>query len=344
MAEFSGLTIWTDDYLADTRGLTQAEHGAYFLLLQTAWRSRDCALPDDDRVLARYAGCDLRVWKKQRANVLERFWSQLADGRWVQKRLLEERELVRKRADAARGNARKRWDANPLKPNGGGDAPASRPHVQPDMPPECSLDSDKDLKESPHTPRDRGAPELEDPEPHDPEADHDPEHDPDQPPADVIELDDGNAVFREIRDRWPRDRLGNTDRAMRWWRRKIDAGVPIDRLRRECEFYLGTRPAAPLALATFLRNLDPDLPERRAEPPAQGPTDDEQMIRDLVIGARTKGQPGQWVQRAADRIGMDAVRQIYRRTVAEGLDRATAWERVDRHARSLAEDERRKTA
>lgn len=105
MAEFPALPLWTDAYLSDTRHLTQAQHGAYLLLLLTAWRTPDCSLPDDDVMLARFAGTDLRTWKVQK-HVVMQFFTMGEDGRWRQKRLSAERAYVvdksRKRASAGR--------------------------------------------------------------------------------------------------------------------------------------------------------------------------------------------------------------------------------------------------
>jgi uncharacterized protein YdaU (DUF1376 family) len=112
MAQFPALPLWTDAYLGDTRHLSQAEHGAYLLLLITAWRTAGCSLPDDDRLLSRYAGCkDPRTWRRQKPVVMA-FW-ELRGGRWYQKRLTTERryvaELARKRAEAGREGAEARW-------------------------------------------------------------------------------------------------------------------------------------------------------------------------------------------------------------------------------------------
>lgn len=92
MAEFPALPLWTDAYLGDTTHLTTIEHGAYLLLLMTAWRTRDCALPDDDRLLARYARCGPQQWKRLRV-ILEPFFD-IENGRWAQRRLTDERGAV----------------------------------------------------------------------------------------------------------------------------------------------------------------------------------------------------------------------------------------------------------
>jgi uncharacterized protein YdaU (DUF1376 family) len=92
MAEFPALPLWTDAYLGDTTHLTTIEHGAYLLLLMTAWRTRDCALPDDDRLLARYARCGPQQWKRLRG-ILAPFFN-IEDGVWTQRRLTDERGTV----------------------------------------------------------------------------------------------------------------------------------------------------------------------------------------------------------------------------------------------------------
>ena len=97
MAEFPALPLWTDAYLGDTRHLTQAQHGAYLLLLITAWRTPDCSLPNDDLLLARYACADMRTWLRQKTTVLA-FWTLGEDGRWRQKKLSAVRSFLVQRA------------------------------------------------------------------------------------------------------------------------------------------------------------------------------------------------------------------------------------------------------
>lgn len=104
MAEFPALPLWTDAYLGDTTHLTTIEHGAYLLLLMTAWRSRDTCLPDDDKILARYTRCTLGQWRRLRP-ILEPFFH-VANGIWRQSRLTDEAVAVRQKRDAAAANGR----------------------------------------------------------------------------------------------------------------------------------------------------------------------------------------------------------------------------------------------
>src|SRR5205085_5893319 len=92
MAEFPALPLWTDAYLGDTTHLTTIEHGAYLLLLMTAWRTRDCSLPDDDRLLARYARLNAQQWKRMRP-IIAAFFT-VEGGVWKQGRLTDERGAV----------------------------------------------------------------------------------------------------------------------------------------------------------------------------------------------------------------------------------------------------------
>lgn len=99
MAEFPALQLWTDAYLGDTTHLTCMEHGAYLLLLMTAWRTRDTCLPDDDALLARYARCTRGQWGRIRP-ILEPFYT-IKNGQWIQSRLIDEAKAVRLRKEKA---------------------------------------------------------------------------------------------------------------------------------------------------------------------------------------------------------------------------------------------------
>jgi len=116
VAEFPALPIFTDAYLADTRHLTAEEHGAYLLLLMCAWRTRGCALKDDDRFLARTVGVTLPRWRRIRP-VLKDFFT-VEGGLWRQKKLTEvykgvETRVARNRANGAKGGRAKAARAKP---------------------------------------------------------------------------------------------------------------------------------------------------------------------------------------------------------------------------------------
>jgi uncharacterized protein YdaU (DUF1376 family) len=110
MKKPAAMPIFGDSYLADTTHLTTEEHGAYFLLLLAAWRQPDCALPLDERVLARIAGVSLRKWKSGLGETVLAFWTVDARaGRVFQRRQRREMEFVTGRRDAARAAAEERW-------------------------------------------------------------------------------------------------------------------------------------------------------------------------------------------------------------------------------------------
>lgn len=110
MAEFPALPLFTDAYLADTRHLSTEEHGAYLLLLMCAWRTRGCALKDDDRFLARLVGVSSHRWRRLKPVMSEFF--DVSDGVWRQKKLLDvyrgvETRVAKSRANGARGGRAK---------------------------------------------------------------------------------------------------------------------------------------------------------------------------------------------------------------------------------------------
>lgn len=97
------------DYLMDTQHLTRDQHGAYLLLLGTAW-TQGGYLPDDDEVLAAIAKATPAEWDAMRARIMA-FWTLTKRG-WKQKRLMKEIEYVseqkerRKRAAQIGGRAK----------------------------------------------------------------------------------------------------------------------------------------------------------------------------------------------------------------------------------------------
>ena len=132
MAEFPALPLWTDAYLGDTTHLTTIEHGAYLLLLMTAWRTTEARLPDDDQLLARYVRMTPGQWKRMRPIIAAFFTIQ--NGFWTQGRLTDEAVAVRQKKEAAAANGRasalKRLGRHPAKrdasENGATNEPATK--------------------------------------------------------------------------------------------------------------------------------------------------------------------------------------------------------------------------
>lgn len=110
MAEHPMLPLWTDALLGDTQHLSQAEFGAYVLMLIVAWRTPGCCLPDDDRYLANVTRSG-PGWKKIKQVVMP-FWTRGADGKLRQKRLTQEHVVTEekrvKQSEAGKTSARKR--------------------------------------------------------------------------------------------------------------------------------------------------------------------------------------------------------------------------------------------
>lgn len=118
------MPLWVDSYLAATTDLTATEHGAYLLLLMTAWKN-DGRLPNDDKKLARIARLTSGQWARVKDNVLS-FWD--VDGDVItQSRQTKELAAVKRKSASASNSARSRW----LKTNGSGDANASDPQCYP---------------------------------------------------------------------------------------------------------------------------------------------------------------------------------------------------------------------
>lgn len=114
----SSRTTWfafyPGDYIADTADLDTTEHGAYFLLLLTYYKT---ALPlaDDDKRLARIARLSDAAWLRMRPT-LARFFT-VADGLWRNRRAdaeIARRIEVRERNKlGAKATNAKRWGKNP---------------------------------------------------------------------------------------------------------------------------------------------------------------------------------------------------------------------------------------
>jgi uncharacterized protein YdaU (DUF1376 family) len=96
------MPLYIADYLADTRRLTLAEHGAYLLLIMEYWRNG--GIPADDTKIARIIGIKLKEWMQIKPSIQEFF-----DDDWRHKRIdaeLAKHVEISTRRQAA---ANKRW-------------------------------------------------------------------------------------------------------------------------------------------------------------------------------------------------------------------------------------------
>lgn len=111
MAEYPVLPLFTDAFIADTTHLNSAQTGAYLMLIICAWRTPDCRLPDDDKMLSKMARMEPRVWMKNKDTIMA-FWRKDETGKWYQRRLVDERKNVAHRQSqnviAGRASALKR--------------------------------------------------------------------------------------------------------------------------------------------------------------------------------------------------------------------------------------------
>jgi uncharacterized protein YdaU (DUF1376 family) len=113
LSQPAAMPYFGDAYMADTRHLTLEEHGAYHLLLLIAWRSPECALPDDDKRIAQMLGVTSKKWAALKPVVMA-FWTVTENG-WEQKRLTKERRWVTEKSRKNKDAAEARWGAKSRK-------------------------------------------------------------------------------------------------------------------------------------------------------------------------------------------------------------------------------------
>jgi uncharacterized protein YdaU (DUF1376 family) len=114
MAEFPGLTIWTDAWIADTVHLTRLERGLYMDMLILCWRTPGCRMPNEVDWIAARLRCsqdEIPILKWLIAEFMT------SDGNWVwQKRLRKEFEYVRKQSANQSARAKSRWEKDKKNP------------------------------------------------------------------------------------------------------------------------------------------------------------------------------------------------------------------------------------
>lgn len=125
------MPLYIGDYMADTMHLSTEQHGAYLLLLLTAW-NRAGRLPNDEAQLSLICRADKRSWARIRSAVMPFF---TIDGESiVQSRLLAEYEKATKNHEKQQANGRKggRPQGTQNKPTGfNSDTPMGKPNETP---------------------------------------------------------------------------------------------------------------------------------------------------------------------------------------------------------------------
>jgi len=102
----SWMPIYIGDYLADTGHLNAAQHGAYLMLLFAYWRLGR-ALPDDDKLLARWAKMSPKQWKANK-EIIGAFFDR-SGGEWVQHRAESELSKATEKSHKAATAADAKW-------------------------------------------------------------------------------------------------------------------------------------------------------------------------------------------------------------------------------------------
>lgn len=96
------------DFLGGTMGFDAQELGSYTSLLIAHYQAGNTGLQDDEVLLARYARVSLKVWRRIRHRVLEKF--SLNDGHWTHERVIEELRKMHELSSQNSEKSLKRWN------------------------------------------------------------------------------------------------------------------------------------------------------------------------------------------------------------------------------------------
>ena len=144
------LQLYPGDYFAKTRHFNNCQHGAYLLMIMTAWMRKDGALPDDDEFLAKITCLTIRKWKAIKPSVME-FWF-VENGYLFNERIIEDRKKLAEKTKSLSDSGKKGAEARKaksLKLNEVNGSPASFS----DKPPLSILEPELELyKEPPVSP------------------------------------------------------------------------------------------------------------------------------------------------------------------------------------------------
>ncbi len=103
------ITIFVNDYIADTVRLKATANGAYWFLLLEYWRVRG-SIPDDEAWLMETARVSRKEWSMVKDQVIGFFVKD--DGRLIHPRMEKEIAKAKSKSDKARESAKERWGEN----------------------------------------------------------------------------------------------------------------------------------------------------------------------------------------------------------------------------------------
>jgi uncharacterized protein YdaU (DUF1376 family) len=137
------VAFYPSDWLAGTRGLSDAETGVYITLIARMYEMAGPIERDDNR-LSRLCGC------KTKNSFVKALDYLISDGKIIEgenglfnERVQKEIEKATEKSSKAKAAAQSRWERKPNKNNGGDNADASGKH----MPPPCQLEPELDIEE-----------------------------------------------------------------------------------------------------------------------------------------------------------------------------------------------------
>jgi len=105
MAQFPGLMLWTDAWVADTHHLSRDVRGAYMDLIIKMWRTPGCRVPNDDAWLSKNMPMSFDDVIQVLRPIIREFCQ--TDGNWIfqkrlQKEFLKAAKLQASRSDRAK--------------------------------------------------------------------------------------------------------------------------------------------------------------------------------------------------------------------------------------------------
>jgi uncharacterized protein YdaU (DUF1376 family) len=109
MAQFPGLLLWTDAWIADTVHLSRKERGIYIDLLVLMWRTPGCRVPNDNAWLAKHMRMYPAEVERELRPIIEEFC--ICDGNYLcQKRLQKEFVRAFRHSEKQAARAKSRWN------------------------------------------------------------------------------------------------------------------------------------------------------------------------------------------------------------------------------------------